>query len=712
MADALTQANRLIFVDTPLGKDKLLLQSFSGTEGVSQLFQYHLEMLSTDDKIKPESLIGQTVSVGINLADGSVRSFHGIVKQFVQGQKDKSFSFYQAEVVPALWLLTQTTDCRVFPPKTIPEIIEQVFAELNFKDFRKALTGKYTRWDYCVQYRETDFNFLSRIMEQEGIYYFFEHEPKKFGDTSPKKHILVLADGPMTKACPGQPKVKFVPEVGAEVKEDSLRDFQLIQTLRPGKVTLRDYHFEKPDSTLEAKRPTSLSVGGNDKLELYDYPGEYAQRFNKTGERLGDIQPEGDKVARLRMEEEEAPARVLRGLSNCRAFSPGTVVEVVGHPSLSAKFQLTGVQFGVQQSPAYASNQIVKDAYQNTFSCIPETVPARPARVTPKPVIQGLQNAVVVGASGKEIDVDKYGRVKVQFMWDRLGKKDENSSCWVRVAQFWAGNRWGAFFWPRIGQEVVVAFCEGDPEQPLIVGSVYNAEQMPPYLGDGLDPKHKHQPNLSGIKTNSTLGGEGYNELRFDDTKGKEQVFIHAQGSMDTRVNGANTSSVGGGLNMTVGGVDKNGNKFGDSKMLVNKDYNLHVKGDSMIYTEGQESHIVQGDAFDWYRASHRTTAANEDFTEAPKIIFEGGDISLKGEHIILDAKTTVSIKVGGNFIVIDSGGVAIVGTPKIKLNSGGGPALDALTSTIGSGSISDKAKEPKDPPGADSSKSGHKSSK
>ena len=259
--------------------------------------------------------------------------------------------------------------------------------------------------------------------------------------------------------------------------------------------------------------------------------------------------------------------------------------------------------------------------------------------MTPKPIIQGTQSAYVVGPTDKEIFTDKFGRVKVQFHWDRTGNYDAESACWIRVAQMWAGKRWGVSFWPRIGQEVIVAFEEGDPDQPIIVGSVYNPDQMPAYLGDGPDPKHKNDNKVSGIKSNTTPGGQGYNEIRFDDTKGKEQVFIHAQRNMDVNIGGSYMTTVGGSINFTNGGVDKNGNKFGDSKQLVNKDYHLHVKGDSFVLTDGQESHIVGGDAFDWYRASHRTTVATEEYLEAPTIIYEGDQtISLKAPTIILDA--------------------------------------------------------------------------
>jgi type VI secretion system secreted protein VgrG len=702
-----TQDKRLIAVTTPLGKDKLLLNFVAGRDGISQLFRYRLDLLSEDAKIDPAKLIGQSVTISIELgktASGKQRYFNGLVKSFTASGRtlrstssERSYWQYQAEVVPWLWMLTQTADSRIFQDKTVPEVIEQIFKEYGFKDFRKALTGQYTKWDYNVQYRETDFNFVARLMEQEGIFYFFEHEKDK--------HTLVLADAlAACKPSPDQGKARFEPEGGTgDLAEDTIASWQTTQSFEPGKYTYRDYHFEKPDSTFEVNRPSANKVGGNDKYEIYDYPGEYAQRFNQPSQRLGDIKPEGEKLVKVRMEEEESPIKVATVVSNVRAIASGNQLELTKHPSQDGKYVLTTMEFTVAQSPDYLTDAGVGQAYQNAFTAVPEKTPFHPARTTPKPVIQSLQNAVVVGLQGKEIDVDKFGRIKVQFPWDREGKKNEKSSCWLRVAQPWAGKRWGAFFWPRIGQEVLVAFMEGDPDAPIVVGSVYNAEQMPPYIGDGLDPKHKHDPNLTGIKTNSTLGGKGYNELRFDDTKDKEQIFIHSERNLDTRVDHECIEWVGSHRHLIVGPNGKD-NKKGDQRELVHQDKHLNVKRHQAEKIEGNLQMTIghgegSGGNLDLLVAGNKTETIEKEFdlhvktdrktkVDAGDSLNVGGEANTKvattyaleagtmvhiksGATLVLEAGAQLSLKVGGNFIDISPAGVSIVGT-MVMINSGG----------------------------------------
>lgn len=735
-----TQDKRLIAVTTPLGKDKLLLNYLSGREGISQLFRYELSMFSEDPKsVDPAKLIGQRVSISIELgktASGKYRYFNGVICSMTVGGSDNRFTGYSAVVVPWLWFLTQTADCRIFQGKTVPEIIEQIFNEYGFKDFRKALTGKYTKWDYCVQYRETDFNFVTRLMEQEGIFYFFEHEKDK--------HTLVLADTlDACKPSPSQPKARFLPAGGSgkqEEGEDTVASWQLTQMFHAGKYTYRDYHFENPDATFEVNRPSAIKVGGNDKFELYDYPGEYAQRFNKPGERLGEIKPEGEKLVKFRMEEEESPGKVISGSSWCRGFNAGCQFELTNHPSLNGKYAITALNFSVTQAPDYYSQSTQVSGYQNSFSCVPDKTHYRPPRVTPKPVVQGLQNAVVVGLKGKEIDVDKYGRVKVQFPWDREGKKNENSSCWLRVAQPWAGKRWGAFFWPRIGQEVLVAFLEGDPEQPIIVGSVYNANQMPPYLGDGLDDKHKNDPNLTGVKSNSTLEGKGFNEWRFDDSKGKEQVFVHAERNMDTRVKNERMELVLLNRHLIVG-AEKDGKKAGDQREMVYQDKHLDIKRHQVEQVEGNYQMTVgKGDAsdggnYDVLVEKKKTETIEKDNdvhvkgSRSEKVdgtqsltvgkdlqekvgqnhAFEAGQtIYIKaGMTLVIEAGLQLSLKVGGNFIDIGPAGVSIVGT-MVMINSGG--AAGSGTAPQPQTPQDAKKAAPTKPTVADDSKSGVKS--
>jgi type VI secretion system secreted protein VgrG len=727
---SLSQANRPLTLETPLGKDVLLLQGFSAYEAISSLFELELNVLFERDAGKPpprlDSLLGKPVTVNLQLAQG-VRPFHGLVSRFGFSGGDTRCDFYFLEVVPWLWFLTQTADCRVFQDKTVPEIVTQIFKEHNFPDFRLALAGTYPKWDYCVQYHETDFNFVSRMLEQEGIFYFFEH--------TASKHTLVLADSPAAHVpCPGQPKAKLLPVTGTGQRQEALVTLQMEQAVRPGKYSLRDYHPEMPGKTLEVTQAAAVPAGGNGKLEIYDYPGEYAQRFNKPSQRLGDVEPDGTRLVKLRMQEQEFPSLVIRATSSCRSFRAGTRFELEEPPPgvTAGPYVLTSVQHSASQGDYYAAD--ASDAtYTNSVTCCLFSVPYRPARGTPKPVIQGPQTAVVVGPKGEEIFTDRFGRVKVQFHWDREGKKDENSSCFVRVAQPVAGKRWGASFWPRIGQEVVVAFLEGDPDQPLIVGSVYNADQMPPYLGDGLDPKHKNDNKVSGFKTNTTLGGVGFNELRFDDTKGKEQVFVHGERDMDVRVKNDSRERVGNDRHLIVGSPK---DKKGDQLELVHRDVHLHVKRHHVEHVEGNMELLVGGgeggnqdvsikgdqkltvggsrhlhvkkDRKEKIDGSQSLTVAGSQQEKVGDHALDAGTIHLKaGTTVVIEAGAQLSLKVGGNFIDINSGGVFIQGTA-VMINSGGAPGSGAGSSPAAPQDA--KEAKPTDPAEADESKSGLKS--
>jgi len=508
-----TQDNRLIAIDTSLGRDVLLLQGFTGHEGISQLFSFDLDLLSENPSIAFNDIVGQKVTLTITLADGGSRYINGFVSRFAQSGGDERFTYYRAEVVPWLWFLTRTTDCRIFQRMTVPDIIAKIFRDLGFSDFKLMLQGSFEPRDYCVQYRETDFNFVSRLMEEYGILYFFEHDE----DT----HTLVLANSPSAhKPCPEQPEARCNFALGALLDEDTVTAWQMEQELRPGKYALTDYNFETPSTSLAVNVDTTVNGGSNGKYEIYDFPGEYLKKA------------QGEQLVKIRMEEEEAPHTVVSGASTCRAFTPGYRFELTGHYSqqMDRSYILTEVQHVASVGESYSeAGADVGENYSNHFTCIPHDVPFRPSRITPKPTVQGPQTAVVVGRSGEEIYTDKYGRVKVQFHWDREGKRDENSSCWVRVSHPWAGKGWGAVAIPRIGQEVIIDFLEGDPDQPIITGRVYNAEQMPPY---GLPAGGV----VSGLKSNSTKGGGGYNEFIMDDTKGNELIRVHGQYDMDSTI--------------------------------------------------------------------------------------------------------------------------------------------------------------------------------
>ena len=519
------QGQRFLRIQSPLGENALLLTGFQGVEEMSKLFRFQLDLISDSQAdIAPAMIVGQNVTFSMEIAEQAPRFFNGIVSRFHAGDEDdQGVRRYRAEVVPWLWLLTQTADCRVFQQKSVPEIVEQIFGDAGFQDYEMKASGSHPKWDYCVQYRETDFNFISRLMEHEGLFYFFRHENGK--------HTLVVADSKAVYQDCRENEVSLPPVSGERNPGQRLTAWEHQYAFRPGKWSQTDYNFETPTANMATNAPSKIKMPGMDKFEIYDYPGEYEKRS------------EGDADTKLRMEADEAAHEVVHGASECKTFMVGGKFKVAEHRAAAEEgksYVLTSLRHDASETLDYATGGGAEGNsgtdYFNQFECIPDKVIARPLRTTPKPTIQGVQTAVVVGPPGEEIYPDKYGRVKVQFHWDREGKRDENSSCWIRVSQPHAGMGFGGIDIPRIGQEVIVDFLEGDPDRPIITGRVYNAQNMPPFpLPD--------EKTRSGMKS-QTHKGAGYNEITLDDTQGKEQIRIHGQYNMDTVVEHDETHTI------------------------------------------------------------------------------------------------------------------------------------------------------------------------
>ncbi|MCG6942504.1 MAG: type VI secretion system tip protein VgrG [Thiohalocapsa sp.] len=503
-----TQTERVISVKTPLPADTLLLKGMTATERLSSPFDCQLDLISEDFEIAASRVLGQPMTVSLHLLDGSSRWFNGICSRFSHAGHEDRFCRYRATLVPWFWLLTRSSDCKIFQEMTVPDIIKKVFRDAGFTDFEDALSGNYPTREYCVQYRETHFNFVSRLMEQYGIYYFFKHRDGK--------HTLVLADAyGAHEPFPGHEQIPYhLPDEIAVREQDYIFDWNRATTLRSGAFAHDDYDFTSPRSELLGQVANHLQHEHND-LEIYDYPGEYDKSEDANG------------YARVHVEELQSDHALGYGQGVSRGIAVGSLFTLADHPwrEQNQEYLVTSAVHHLRSNEFISTGrQENGPPYRSSFQVIPANQPFRPPRITPKPAIHGLQTAVVVGKSGEEIWTDKYGRIKVQFHWDRYGKKDENSSCWMRVAYGWAGKQWGAVAIPRIGQEVVVSFLEGDPDRPLVVSSVYNADQMPPY---GL-PSNQTQ---SGVKTRSSKGGgaDNFNELRFEDKKGSEDVYFHAE---------------------------------------------------------------------------------------------------------------------------------------------------------------------------------------
>jgi type VI secretion system secreted protein VgrG len=617
-----TQTHRLLSATTPLGDDVLLLTGFQGREEMSRLFSYTLDFWSENDGLAAKDVVGKGVTWNVHLADGEPRYFHGVVKRFVAGRRHvQGLRTYRAEVVPWLWFLTRSTDCRIFQKKDVKAILKAVFEKFAFKDFTFNLRGSYSEREYCVQYRETAFQFVSRLLEEEGIFYFFRHEKGK--------HTLVLADQKSGyKECLEN---KVICDAGAR-RDGHLTGWEHQYEFRSGRWTSTDYNFETPTTSLQASVKTVVNLQDVAKFELFDYPGPYAKKDAAM-----------DRV-RVRIEEEEAAYDVVRGTGTCCTFNPGSTFTLTGHEcdsEVGKGYVLTSVEHSARDQSYVNSDELAE--YRNKFSCIPDQVTFRPTRVTPRTVVQGPQTAIVVGPRGEDIYVDKYGRVKVQFVWDREGKKDENSSCWIRVAENWAGKNYGVVFHPRVGQEVVVDFLDGDPDRPLITGRVYNADQMPPYEL----PKNQTQ---STIKSSSPKGGaENFNELRFEDKKGSEQVFLHAEMDMDCRVKNDAREFVGKDRHLIV---------KGSQLQSVEKDRHIQVKGEGREKIGKDLSSDVGGKRQDKVGGNYALAA--------------GQEIHLKaGTTLVLEAGAEITLKAGNNFIHIGPSGVDISGT-LVNINSGG----------------------------------------
>ncbi|MGI8742119.1 MAG: type VI secretion system Vgr family protein [Bryobacteraceae bacterium] len=642
-----TQVNRRIAIETPLGPDALLLRSFQGREAISRIFQFDLDLLSEKDSIPFDDVVGQRVTLKVLLADGSPRYWSGFLARFSQAGRDQNLARYHAVMVPWLWFLTRTTDCRIFQQKKAPEIIQQIFKDLGFSDYSLRLYGDFVQREYCVQYRETDFNFVARLMEEEGIYYFFEHEEGK--------HTMVLANDPSAhKPCPNQPSARYELSAGGWQDDDVVLEWHQEQEFRPGVYTSTDYNFETPGSSLAA------SVNGKSKYEIYDYPGEYRKRS------------EGDGLVRIRLQEQEMARVIARGSSDCRAFTAGYRFDLKDHyrADLNKPYVLTALNHSAAQGANYASGNGAEPelTYSNTFECIPHSTPFRPPRVTPAPIVQGCQTAVVVGPAGEEIYTDKYGRVKVQFHWDREGKRDEKSSCWIRVSQPWAGKGWGSVSIPRIGQEVIVDFLEGDPDQPIITGKVYNAEQMPPY-------DLPHGAVVSGLKSHSTKGGGGYNEMSMDDTKHKEKITIHGQYDMGTTIEhdlhetvlNDRTRNVTRDEKITIG---RNVLRTveGEEKTFVNNKQVFYIQhGRVMQVSNGGETYVVFGGR-EKTVYDHETKKVNGPMTEEVTGLVTTNST---GAAVHIYAATEILLQCGSSSLLMKSDGTIELSGKDIKITGG-----------------------------------------
>lgn len=649
-----TQSNRQANFKSSLDSDALMLNSMFAREQVSGLFEFELTVVSEDENIDLYAILGEHARVELELHGGDFRYFSGHVAEFSFASFRDNMAEYRIVLRPWLWLLTRASNNRIFQGKTVPDIVKEVCQDHGFTDIDNRLSGRYDERVFCVQYNETDFDFVSRLMEEEGIYYFFEHDEDK--------HTVVLADAASAHETFGKYDVVpwYPPDAHEHREREHLDGWSMARGVRSGKFTQRDFDFTKPGANLEVVSRIA-KPHAQAEFEQYRYPGGYTE-----------VQ-RGETIARTRLEADQADHEILAGRGNARGMIPGFLfkLELFPRDDQNREYLVLQVTHKLHQG-AYDSGGVDSGAdfeYGCSLQAMPSSEPYRPPRTTPRPVVHGPQTAIVVGESGEEIWTNEHGQVKVQFHWDRDGQNDQDSSCWVRVSQAWAGKQWGAQFLPRIGHEVVVEFLEGDPDRPIITGSVYNAENKPPY-------ELPANATQSGIKTRSSKSGtrDNYNEIRFEDKKGSEQVYIHAEKNMDTRVENCQTLNVDVNRSVTVGNDEKHHVKNSreknvdvDETTMIGKNREATV-GLNEKLTVGSERTKTIGTSESSTIGVNRsaTVAVNDTLNVGANFSATAGAmLSMKaGAVMSLDAGGAMTLKAAGPISISSAAGVSIMHNP------------------------------------------------
>ena len=635
----LKQTDRLMQFSSPLGKDVLLIESLDGAEGISRLFEYHVELLATvDTTIDIKSIVGSKVSVAIALSDAQgSRWISGIVASFEQCAGDAEFDVYKARIVPSMWQLTLSTNCRVFQGKTVMDIAKKVIGEYGLS-LSDQTTGSYKPLEYCTQYSESDFHFVARILEESGIYYWFEHSDQDnkivFGDSR-----TAYQDCPLSASVPFALNAKGAEGAyGARVTE-----FTSTATMVSGKHSTSDYNY-RTFARVDAPDKSSGSPYGKNAFDQYLYPA------GSEGYAADNTQPTTDLATlfiETRQLASDSAAEVFRGSATARSFCAGYTFTLTDNPraAWNRKYLLTAVTMHADQVPSYRTNYSGPGTgYSNRFTAVSSDIVYKPPLTFLKPKIYGPQTALVVGESGEEITIDSLGRIKAQFFWDKSeARGDTTDSIWLRVAQGWAGNGWGAHFWPRVKDEVVVQFLNGDPDNPVITGSLYNGVNSHPYTL----PDNKTR---SGILTRSTMSGSASNanELRFEDKKGSEQVYIHAEKDMDESIENDRRISVGGKDSLTV---------TGNQLEQIGSDFNREIKGNSVEKVGSNSDLSVGSNLTEQVGSNHSMNVGSN------QSINVGSAYSVNANNTVyINGGMSVVIQAGMELSLVASGGFVTIG--------------------------------------------------
>jgi len=591
--------------------DILSTHSLNGTEAVGQPFEFMLECIASDSTLDLASAIGMHVSVTMR-AGAIERVIDGLCARITAFPIDPGSTRYLLDLRPWLWWLNLASNNRIFQAKSLPEIVEAVFKAHGYTDYELKLTGTYSTRDYCVQYGESDFAFVSRLMEEAGIFYFFRFESGR--------HVMVLADASDAFLdCGVSGAIRFMPgEVGAREQQVVTKGKLRMQAVS-ATYQASDYEFKTPSTSLYAQAQAKSGSG-----TIYEYPGGY---FDKAS---------GDAIAKRRVSDLRTHEQEFEATSTSRALGAGLTFTLADHERADAN-----IKWAVLELKLNASHE----SYQNQFVAIPASTTYYLPRITPRPRIHSTQLAIVVGKSGEEIWTDTYGRIKVQFYWDRDGKNDENSSCWIRVAQLWAGGAWGGQFIPRIGQEVVVCFVDGDPDRPLVTGCVYNGTNALPYACPDNQTK-------STIKSQSSKGGNGYNEIRFEDKADNEEIYLHAQKDLKTDVLHDETWNIGNDETRTVKQNQTLEVQEGNQKITVAKgNRTVDVStGDDSLTVKGKLTRSITGDEKATNEANFTQTVSGDfKLTVSGNLTIEvSGAIKIKsGQDLNAEAAMSLTNKAG-----------------------------------------------------------------
>ena len=644
-----TQENRLISIDIPQEQSTILLTGFKGAEGISQLYSYNLDLIAYNKSLDFKNIVGHPATITIELNSGK-RHINGIITSMIQeegGYNEKTgdnFASYKAILSPSLWMLDRTSDCMIFQNLAVPDIVSDVLRD-NGITYKMDLKAQYPKWEYCTQYNETDLNFINRLMEEEGIYYYFEH--------TQKSHTMIITDrNDCHKTCPNQESVRYKESTVSTWEEESITSMDSKREIIYGRYTINDRNFLIPKNSLRASTPT-LEEYGPGKREAYYYSAGH------------DTRDEGRRVSKIRMEEEEAQSFILSGESECRAFSSGYKFLLTDHyrdDMNNKEYLLTTIDHEADEPYGQDS----EFTYSNTFTCIPVKTQFRPKQRAAKPIMPGSQTATVVGPKGEEIYTDQYGRIKVQFHWDRLGNNDEHSSCWMRVSQPSAGTRWGFISIPRVGHEVVVDFIEGDPDRPIVTGSVYHDHNRSAYEL----PAHKTR---STFKSNSTIGSNGFNELRFEDKKDEEEIFIHGQKDWNIVIENDKGQKVGRDETLHVGNnrtktvdVDQS-EKIGKNKTItVGENHDETIGKNKTLTVQGNHVESIKGNT-DISMGGELTQTVTRGMTEKIGDNFNV-NIGKNASELVGDSK---KIDVGRDFTTRATDQILTVSNKQIRLESG-----------------------------------------